>query len=367
MSRLIAFAGPAGSGKSTAADALAQVGYCRIRFAAPLKAMLHAFYQHCGLPHHEIERRIEGDLKQSDDPLLGGATPRYAMQTLGTEWGREMIWDELWVNAWKEKVQRLLDSGLSVVVEDCRFANEAAAIRELGGAIIMLVGRGGIAGDHPSEQFDFDVDERFYNVSTEEEFRQNVVEFYSAAGQFWDNFDGSGDSPLTEYLDSLDLEEVAARVMSCTDVAEAVEIIRSTLLPDTRWASDLGLNEAEQRVLDGMLQEYEDALGRKPVFVSTRHVTPYIAEQQALDIPEIRPGVSSEEARDRLRGYLNGDPNRLAHAQQAMNHLGKGIVLELTDAQRVRFVFYLDCDSAGIPWTFGECDDYLSKVIGGEQ
>ena len=35
------------------------------------------------------EAHIEGALKEVPCELLGGKTPRYAMQTLGTEWGRD--------------------------------------------------------------------------------------------------------------------------------------------------------------------------------------------------------------------------------------------------------------------------------------
>lgn len=149
---VIALTGPAGCGKSTAAAILAERhGYVRTRFAAPLKAMLRAFYAACGESEADIERRIEGDLKQAPDPLLAGRSPRYAMQTLGTEWGRETIGRDLWVNAWRETACRALDEGGAVVVEDCRFPDEAAAVRAMGGAVIGLRGRGGIAGDHASE------------------------------------------------------------------------------------------------------------------------------------------------------------------------------------------------------------------------
>jgi hypothetical protein len=79
--RLIALTGYAGSGKSTLADILAcEHGFTVVKFAGPLKAMLRAL----GLD----EREIEGDLKEQPCQLLAGHTPRRAMQTLGTEWGR---------------------------------------------------------------------------------------------------------------------------------------------------------------------------------------------------------------------------------------------------------------------------------------
>jgi hypothetical protein len=149
---IIALSGPAGSGKSTAAEYLARRhGFARTRFAAPLKAMMGAFYSSLGFTAADIEARIEGDLKQADCPHLCGKTPRLAMQTLGTEWGREILGASFWVDAWRETAARVLDEGGKVVVEDCRFEDEAIAVRALGGIVIGLKGRGGIAGGHKSE------------------------------------------------------------------------------------------------------------------------------------------------------------------------------------------------------------------------
>lgn len=138
--RLIALTGAAGSGKSTAASYLVEHhGYVRVRFAQPLKDMMAAL----GLD----ERHIEGDLKQTPMEELSGQTPRYAMQTLGTEWGRNCMGDDFWVNLWRQDALR----HERVVVDDCRFPNEAEAIHALGGKIIKITGRGGIAGAHASE------------------------------------------------------------------------------------------------------------------------------------------------------------------------------------------------------------------------
>jgi len=141
---VIALSGPAGSGKSTAATYLVvQHGFVRVKFAAPLKAMLAAL----GFGEPEIE----GDLKERPHPLLAGKTPRHAMQTLGTEWGRNCIGPDFWVGLWERTVCDVLDHGGRVVVDDCRFENEADCVRRLGGQIVRLTGRGGIAGAHASE------------------------------------------------------------------------------------------------------------------------------------------------------------------------------------------------------------------------
>ena len=141
--------GVAGAGKSTAARYLVEHhGFVRRPFAALLKGMLRQLLQAQGLPVDAVERMVEGDLKEIPTCHLGGRTPRFAMQTLGTEWGRALAPD-LWVNAWMASA-----AGVErAVVDDVRFENEAAAVRTLGGRVIE-VSRPGLfrlAGGHASE------------------------------------------------------------------------------------------------------------------------------------------------------------------------------------------------------------------------
>lgn len=136
---LIALTGPAGAGKSTAAAWLARHrGYARVSFAAPLKAMLEAI----GIDPAALDR---GPAKAAPHPLLCGATPRRAMQTLGTEWGRHLIHPDLWVRLAEAPVCAALDHGGRVVIDDLRFPNEAAMIRRHGGTIIRIERPGALA------------------------------------------------------------------------------------------------------------------------------------------------------------------------------------------------------------------------------
>lgn len=123
---IIALVGNAGAGKSTVADYLiAEHEYVRVKFAGPLKAMLRAI----GLDDDEIE----GSLKEKPCDLLCGKTPRHAMVTLGSEWGRDLIGSEFWTSLWKEEAAMCINSGRNVVVDDCRFLNELAAAENMGG------------------------------------------------------------------------------------------------------------------------------------------------------------------------------------------------------------------------------------------
>jgi len=127
--KTIGLMGPMGSGKSVVARILAGLGYQRIRFSNPLKNMLRSL----GL----TTEHIEGSLKEEPCDLLSGSTPRYCMQTLGANWAREMIDPDFWLNLWLFEIKKLeMDHKFSKVVsEDCRFPNEAEAIKSMGGEI----------------------------------------------------------------------------------------------------------------------------------------------------------------------------------------------------------------------------------------
>jgi hypothetical protein len=104
--------------------------------------MLRAFYAAQGVAPDLIDRKVDGDLKRAPCPFLGWRTPTLAQQTLGTEWGRELIAPDLWLAAWNREARRRLAEGEPAIVNDSvRFENEAAAIRALGGRVIRLEGR----------------------------------------------------------------------------------------------------------------------------------------------------------------------------------------------------------------------------------
>ncbi|AMO44132.1 deoxynucleotide monophosphate kinase [Ruegeria phage vB_RpoS-V10] len=149
-----AFAGKRFSGKSAASQALIDMGFTDLKFADPLKNMLRAFYETCGLTSEEIERRIEGDLKEEPCEWLAGKTPRYAMQTLGTEW-REMISTTLWSDIFVKRVNSGV-FGDKIVCSDYRFPHEAEALKQLKAHTYMIKRNlpkdlHDLAGQHASE------------------------------------------------------------------------------------------------------------------------------------------------------------------------------------------------------------------------
>jgi len=92
----------------------------------------------------------DGDLKE--EPIDGlGVSPRYLMQTLGTEWGRDTIHPDLWLRA-AERHLEIING--PVVVPDIRMGNEAAWIRQQDG-FVWHVRRPGVStpeGGHKTEQ-----------------------------------------------------------------------------------------------------------------------------------------------------------------------------------------------------------------------
>ncbi len=129
---VVAFIGPAGCGKSTAAAFLREeYGYSLLKFAHPIKQMLRVI----GLE----DRHLEGDEKETPCDLLCGTSPRKGMQTLGHEWGRKLIHPDIWVRAWMREAVWKLQNGHRLVVDDLRYPNELDAILRLGGATIRIV------------------------------------------------------------------------------------------------------------------------------------------------------------------------------------------------------------------------------------
>lgn len=170
MRKVIGICGLAGSGKSTAAGILsARFGFRRTPLAGPLKDMLRIL----GLSDAEVD----GDRKEIPTAKLGGKTPRWAMQTLGSEWGRQLISPDIWVEAWRNRAESMLKAGLAVVADDVRFVNEVAAIWSLGGCVIRLERPGLVVSGsaHVSERNAFPVDHTIANDGTVDSLVRQIV------------------------------------------------------------------------------------------------------------------------------------------------------------------------------------------------
>lgn len=143
---IVGIGGAAGAGKSTLAEYLVREhGFHRVKFADTLKGMLRVVLSDLGFTESEATRAIEGDMKEVTISHLAGKTPRHAMQTLGTEWGRKQMDDDFWVKIAEVRINSLLHDGVTrVVIDDLRFDNEAALIRSYDGGQILRISRRGV-------------------------------------------------------------------------------------------------------------------------------------------------------------------------------------------------------------------------------
>lgn len=130
--RLIGFTGWKRTGKTEAAKSLEKLGYVDVQFSGALKAMLRGYLEYMGVEKPELY--TDDWMKNHRSRYFCDHEFRHAMQTLGTEWGREKIGKEFWINAWTHKIQSLD----RVTISDVRFPDEVDAIRDKGGIIIRV-------------------------------------------------------------------------------------------------------------------------------------------------------------------------------------------------------------------------------------
>ncbi len=169
---LIGLVGHAQNGKSTCAIQLVKMGWHLEPLAGPLKEMLI----NLGVP----PSHVWGADKEVPMDMLCGMTARHAMQTLGTEWGRNLIGENIWLRAWKVKVFKALLQRRKVVVDDVRFPNEAQAIKDMGGFIIRVLRADIDSSDvHSSEAVidSLEYDHMLTNFGSKEELLDKIATF----------------------------------------------------------------------------------------------------------------------------------------------------------------------------------------------
>lgn len=143
-----------GGGKSLIANELVIAhGYTRLRFAGALKKMVLSLFEEMGFEAGDVFEMVEGAQKESAIPGLSGATPRSIMQTLGTEWGRELVQSDLWVQIIRMRVDKIIQGGGRVVIDDVRFVNEFEFITSYGmdSRIWRVTRPGQLTTQHASE------------------------------------------------------------------------------------------------------------------------------------------------------------------------------------------------------------------------
>lgn len=229
---VIGICGRAGSGKDTAADYLCQKhGFVKVALADPLKRICRDVFdfseeqlwgesKYRNTPDkrypwkrspHTFEQRTVRQVMRTDirwvctrcggvgnagaesSPTglaeVGGLatcleylTPRYALQQLGTQWGRD-CYPNVWVDYTIRIYERLQSGGvaydqqrglftvsylndgicgmwpkINVVIPDVRFKNEINAIKKAGGKVIKIVRGAGLTGDAGAHQSEVELE-----------------------------------------------------------------------------------------------------------------------------------------------------------------------------------------------------------------
>jgi hypothetical protein len=143
--QVIGVSGYARSGKDTVAGMLAAHGYMRMSFADPMKVALERInpYLANGLRLRPFVDEIGWEGVKNNAPET-----REYLQKFGTEFGRNMLGENVWVDLAFDQAP----DGAKVVFSDVRFPNELAAIQSAGGEVWRVDREGvGPANSHVSE------------------------------------------------------------------------------------------------------------------------------------------------------------------------------------------------------------------------
>jgi hypothetical protein len=177
---IIGLTGYKGSGKDAAMEQLVSnnpeyYDWARVKFAGCLKEMLEAYLRFNGVNYDEAHEIIEGSLKETPTEYFQGKTPRHAMQTLGTEWGRDIMGTSIWVDS-ALRCCAMFDNSF---ITDVRFPNEVKAIKDSGGYVIRITRPSTMRPEdekHPSEVLmdSLPADYEIVNDGTLEELEQKL-------------------------------------------------------------------------------------------------------------------------------------------------------------------------------------------------
>lgn len=135
---IIGMVGFIGSGKGTVGDILRdKYGYVQDSFARPLKDAVAAIF---GWDRQLLEGATAESRAWRERPDAFWTekfgykfTPRLALQLMGTEAGRDVFHNDIWVVSLLQRNQHN-----NVVITDVRFKNEILAVQKNGGKIIRV-------------------------------------------------------------------------------------------------------------------------------------------------------------------------------------------------------------------------------------
>jgi hypothetical protein len=186
--KIIGLSGYARSGKDEAAKALGELDYQRISFADKLRDFLYALdppliaWMDQSVSGIKVQKTLREVIDEfgwdgyKDTHYVSVIRP--LLQRLGTEAGRQVLWDSIWIDA----ALHDLDENGKYVITDARFPNEANAVAKYGGSVwrIERAGNGpAVLPDgsiHSSETSldDYPFDLTLHNNGTLEQFHEAV-------------------------------------------------------------------------------------------------------------------------------------------------------------------------------------------------
>ena len=138
---IIGVVGLIGAGKDTMADYLVNIHqFRRESFANTLKDAVSAVFGWDrdlleGRTRHSREWREQIDAWWADRLCMPDLTPRWVLQYWGTEVVRRSFHDDTWIASLENRLRKTTDD---VVISDCRFPNEIAAIKRAGGLVVRV-------------------------------------------------------------------------------------------------------------------------------------------------------------------------------------------------------------------------------------
>ena len=139
---IIGVCGFIGSGKDTIADYLVNLHHFRREsFANTLKDAVSAVFGWDrtmleGRTKQAREWREQVDTWWAERLGIPHLTPRWILQNWGTEVCRKNFHDDIWIASLENKLRASTDD---IVISDCRFPNEIAAIKKAGGRVVRVV------------------------------------------------------------------------------------------------------------------------------------------------------------------------------------------------------------------------------------
>jgi hypothetical protein len=186
---IIGLAGVARAGKDTIAkEFVDNAGFKRTGFADSLKKMLYALNPILPAPNWaEVGDGFgkDGTVRVKDyvdkfgwEGAKSNLAIRQSLQILGTEAGRDVLGENIWVDTLFSK-----PTHARLVISDVRYANESQAIKQRGGYVIKIHRPGVVAANsHVSEVIDFETDFEVVNENTPEETYIAITDYLSSQG-----------------------------------------------------------------------------------------------------------------------------------------------------------------------------------------